>query len=142
MWHLVLFAGEKINKLANFVEISPSFLRLWQSKGILFNKKEILSENYLLPFQFSQPPLLQVVPQNTPKERICETKNPSSSTLFSKLYTTANLKVSQSDGRSCFSLRELQEFSSHVFTFACTYCGWISILVYKYTGFSSFHDHT
>jgi hypothetical protein len=27
-----------------------------------------LLENYLLPFQFSQLPLLQVVPQNTPKE--------------------------------------------------------------------------
>jgi hypothetical protein len=67
MWHLVLFEGEKIDKLANFVEISPSFLRWCESKGILFNK-EILLENYLLPFQFSQLPLLQVVPQNTPKE--------------------------------------------------------------------------
>jgi hypothetical protein len=29
MWHLVLFAGEKIDELANFVEISPRILRWW-----------------------------------------------------------------------------------------------------------------
>jgi hypothetical protein len=29
MWHLVLFAGEKIDELANLVEISQSFLRWW-----------------------------------------------------------------------------------------------------------------
>jgi hypothetical protein len=112
MWHLVLFAGEKIDELANFVEISPKHIKVVVSKGVLFNKKEILLENYLLPFQFSQLPLLQVVPQNTPTEhtqrmRFWETKNPSPSTLFSKLCTTANLKLCTTAMEDCPSLYEI-----------------------------------